>query len=195
VRVEDRPWALPLRDELRGHVLRGEFTLAAGGTSDWYLDGRLASFGSPRVVGAAVAGELRARNIARPGDPLVAVGGPELGAVPVAVAAAFEGRWRSFAVRKRPKQGHGREGRRVEGPLRDGDRVVLVEDVVTSGGSLFRAWEDLEAHCREEGVEVRVAAFLCLLNRSDAEDDAAERFRSATGVEFVSLLRVADLGL
>ncbi len=129
-----------LRDLLLEHSVRwGEFTLASGKKSDLYVDARVTLM---LAEGASLAGRLLLEALdARftPAD-VDAVGGMAVGAVPlvsaVLVHAAAHPRWRGlrgFFVRKEAK-GHGL-GKQVEGAFRKGDNVVLLEDVVTTGGS------------------------------------------------------------
>src|SRR5262245_45718063 len=120
----------------------GEFTLASGQKSTYYIDCRKVtlSSGGAAMIAAGILQEL--------GDePFEAVGGMSLGADPIVGAvlalAGLQGReLRGFLVRKEPKQ-HG-TGKLVEGPLYSGDRVVIVEDVATSGGSALKAIEAVE---------------------------------------------------
>ena len=134
---------------------RGTFTLASGRTSSLYIDARLTTM-SPD--GLALVGPLGLATCDSAGWAPDAVGGLTLGADPVsyavAYASALAGRAvRAFTVRKEPKQ-HG-AGRLIEGPFRAGDRVVVVEDVITTGGSARRAVEAVRA---ADGVVVGVLA-------------------------------------
>lgn len=120
-----------LIEELRAHALvLGEVTLTSGRTAQYYVDAKRAIL---RPKGFLALGELVAAFAAETGA--TAVGGTTMGADPVAcsaLAAGFEGK--AFFVRKDAKQ-HGLQ-RRIEGPLLDGaDRCLIVEDIVTTGGS------------------------------------------------------------
>jgi orotate phosphoribosyltransferase len=123
------------------------FRLASGELSDEYLDCRLA-------LGHAAAKVALGRLVLGALVPEVqAVGGLTLGADPVANAAVHESAGtdrplRAFWVRKEAK-GHGR-GRSIEGPVVEGDRVCVVDDVVTSGGSTLEAI----ARCEQGGLRV-----------------------------------------
>jgi orotate phosphoribosyltransferase len=133
-----RPAQAALAAVLREHAIReGEFTLASGRTSRWYLDGRQVSFRGDclEVVGTAIVDALATAGI--DAAAYDAVGGPVVGAVPVALAVALVTEKPSFAIRKEAK-GHG-VGGRVAGVLTAGERVLLVEDTATSGGSLLEA--------------------------------------------------------
>ena len=121
--------------QLREHALvHGEVTLTSGATARYYVDAkrailRPAGFAALGTLVAELAGELGA----------TAVGGLTMGADPVACAALAGGAdVTAFFVRKESKA-HGLQ-RRVEGPLLEpGDRCLVVEDVVTSGGSILQA--------------------------------------------------------
>ncbi len=169
---------------LRPHLRTdGPFTLSSGDTTDWYLDARQATYdgAGAAVVGDAVLGVLAA--------DAVAVGGMTMGADPVAVAtamrAAAAGRpLRAFSVRKQAK-GHGVAGRLV-GPIRAGDRAVVVEDTVTTGRSMLEAVEALAA----AGVDVVQA--VVLVDRSGGE---AARRLGARRIPYVAILSPLDLGV
>lgn len=156
-----------------GAVQFGSFTLASGKSSDYYVDIKQAT--RPDLL----------REFARRMNPHVRgyqrIAGVELGAVPLATAVALEADLPFLIVRKRAKE-HGTR-RFHEGELRQGDRVVFVEDVVTTGGTLCRAVERL----REEGAVVDRAVAVV-----DREEGGREAL-AAAGVELIALLRAADL--
>lgn len=174
---------LQLVEVLRRRSVRwGDFTLASGQTSDLYVDARLTSL-SPD--GAPLIGRLLTETISA---DVVAIGGPVTGADPIVgatiVSAAAVGRSLfGFMVRKQAKA-HGR-GRVVEGMdnLAKGDRVVVVEDTVTTGGSLLRAL----AHVEEAGLVVDEVVVVV-----DREEGAAARIREA-GYRFRALVGRSDL--
>ena len=125
-------------------VRRGRFTLASGRESSHYVDARLTTM-SPE--GLAVIGPLALAAIRERHWAADAVGGLTLGADPIAYATALASinsppLVRAFTVRKEAKQ-HG-TGRLIEGPMREGDRVVVIEDVITTGGSALRAAEAVQ---------------------------------------------------
>ena len=133
--------------ELREHALViGEVTLTSGRTAQYYVDAKRAIL---RPEGFRALGELVAAEAGRVGAG--AVGGMTMGADPVACAALAAGaQVKAFFVRKERKQ-HGLQ-RWIEGPELDpGERCLVVEDVVTSGGSTVRALERV----REEGPRDR----------------------------------------
>lgn len=161
----------------------GEFTLASGQKSPYYIDCR-------RVTLCSAGASLIAAGILKLLDqePFDAIGGLTLGADPIVGAvlraAADCGRdLRGFLVRKEAK-GHG-TGKRIEGPLRAGDRVVIVEDVTTTGGSALQAIEAVES---AGACVVRIVAVL------DRLAGARDAF-AAKRVPFSTLLTIRDLGL
>src|SRR4051812_7629248 len=118
---------------------RGTFTLASGRQSSLYIDARLTTM-TPE--GQRLIGHLGLAAIRGAGWDADAVGGLTLGADPISYAichtsADADRPLRSFTVRKEPK-GHG-TGKQIEGPVAAGDRVVIIEDVITTGGSAARA--------------------------------------------------------
>lgn len=118
---------------------RGTFTLASGRQSDLYIDARLTTM-SPD--GLATIGPLALERMRARGWTPDAVGGLTLGADPVSYAIAHasalaQAPVRAFTVRKEAKT-HG-TGKLIEGPFQPGDRVVVIEDVITTGGSALKA--------------------------------------------------------
>jgi len=154
------------------------FELTSGGLSHDYVDGKhaIATGAGLRQASQAVLDAV--------GDSFDAVGGPTMGADALAHGVALLSGSAWFSVRKEPK-GHGR-GAWVEGArLAEGDRVIVVEDVVSTGASLLRAVERI----RELGVEVMAAT--ALLDRSPT---VAERFEAA-GIVWLPLLTWNDLDI
>jgi orotate phosphoribosyltransferase len=148
---------------------RGNFTLASGRQSSLYIDARLTTMTpeGQRLIGALGLAAVRAA--AWPAD---AVGGLTLGADPIAYAichasAVTPHPIRAFTVRKEAKA-HG-TGKQVEGPLARGDQVVIVEDVITTGGSAERA---VNAVRREGAV---VLGVLALVDREEGGRENLER--------------------
>jgi orotate phosphoribosyltransferase len=170
--------AAELRRELLAFLVRRSYLrepgrtyrLASGRVSDYYLECSLTTTHGPAMplIGALVHAEVP------PGA--VAIGGPTMGADPIAAAVAFASArsarplsW--FAVRKTAKE-HGAR-RWLEGSAAAGDRVVVVEDVITSGNALL----DAVGKCREEGLEVLRA--VVLVDRE--EEGGRARVESALG--------------
>jgi orotate phosphoribosyltransferase len=169
-----------LVSELREHALViGEVRLTSGATASYYVDAKRAIL---LPEGFRALGELVAAEAERAGA--TAVGGMTMGADPVACAALAAGaQVKAFFVRKERKQ-HGLQ-RWVEGPLLDpGERCLIVEDVVTTGGSTVKAIERV----REEGLEV--AAVVSVLDRLAGGREAIE---SAAGAPYVPLATIDDV--
>lgn len=169
-----------LIEELREHALViGEVTLTSGATAPYYVDAKRAIL---RPTGFAALAELVAAQVADWGG--TAVGGLTMGADPVACAALAGGaRAKAFLIRKDAKR-HGLQ-RRVEGPpLTPEDRCVVVEDVVTTGGSTLRAIEALH----EAGQTI--CGVVSVLDRLAGGGAAIER---AAGAPYVALSTIDDV--
>ncbi len=160
------------------------FKLASGAVSPFYVDCRsLMAHPGPRHLVAQLAYERLA------GLPFECIGGLEIGAIAIATAISDYGyraparrEWRTFVVRKQPKD-HGL-GKLIEGAVKPGDRAVVVDDVLTSGGSLLKA---LQA-ARDAGLKVEQA--LVIVDRKEQEGRARVE---AQGVTLLSLLTIDDL--
>jgi orotate phosphoribosyltransferase len=169
-----------LVQELRVHALVvGEVVLTSGRTAPYYIDAKRAVL---RPAGFRALGELVAERAAACGA--TAVGGLTMGADPVACAALAGGAdVKAFFVRKDAKA-HGLQ-RRVEGPpLEPGDRCLVVEDVVTTGGSTLQAIEALRA----EGH--RIVGVTAVLDRLAG---GAERIAAAAGAPYEPLTTIDDV--
>jgi orotate phosphoribosyltransferase len=170
-----------LIDELRTHALViGEVVLTSGQVAQYYVDAKRAVL---RPAGFAAMAELVAAR-ARDWDA-TAVGGLTMGAdAPACAALAGGADVKAFFVRKETKQ-HGLQ-RRVEGPPLDaGDRCLIVEDVVTTGGSTLQAIEAV----REAGHEI--AGVVAILDRLAG---GADRIREATnGAPYEPLATIDDV--
>jgi len=161
----------------------GDFTLASGKKASYYLDCRKLTLDSEaaNVIAEGILETLES-------DMPETVGGMAIGADPI-TAAVIAISWRQgkplkgFIVRKEAKL-HG-TGKQVEGPVKPGQRAVMMEDVITTGGSSLKAIE----HAREFGLVVdRIVTIV------DRGDDSAAIFEKV-GVKFHSLLHVSDLGV
>ena len=166
-------------------VRRGDFVLASGQRSSYYIDCRLTTMSAE---GQRLIGQLGWQAIRGAGWHPRAVGGLTLGADPVAyaVAAASFGTdlvVDAFSVRKEAKA-HG-TGRVIEGCFNPGDDVVIVEDVITTGGSAQRAIAAVE------GAGGRVLGVLAVVDREEGGRAALER----EGRKVVALVRAGELGL
>ena len=160
------------------------FTLASGQTSPFYVDCRslMAYPGSRRLVGHLASDALT-------GVTIDCLGGLEIGAISLATTisdycygATPRRDWRTFVVRKQAKD-HGL-GKLIEGAVRSGDRALIVDDVLTSGGSLLNAI----AAARQAGLVVSQA--LVIVDRK--EQDGRARVEQE-GVSLISLLTIDDL--
>ncbi len=139
---------------------RGDFTLASGKKAKFYLDGKQITL-DPQ--GLMLTGKIMLSMLH--GVKVDAVGGPTLGADPIAAAIALlssqSGKpLRAFIVRKEAK-GHGTQ-KMIEGPaLQKGDHVVMLEDVITTGGSVLKAIKEVEA------LGAKVVKTICLVDRNE----------------------------
>ena len=169
---------------VKQHALRfGDFTLASGAKATYYLDCRKLTLDSEgaNVIASGILDTM--------GDELPdAVGGMAIGADPI-TAAVITCAWqqgkplKGFIVRKEAKA-HG-TGKQVEGPVESGQTAVMVEDVITTGGSSLRAID----HAREFGLTVdRIIAIV------DRGENSAEIFANV-GVKFTALVHVSELGI
>jgi orotate phosphoribosyltransferase len=160
----------------------GEFKLSSGGTSDYYIDCRTTTLDAK---GARLTGEVFADEIRQRGWKPQAIGGLTMGADPIVVAVSVvTGELHGFLVRKAEKQ-HG-TGQRIEGFRRIGARVVIVDDVCTTGASTVQA---IEA-AREFGFEVIGA--MCLVEREEAKGRRSVE-KAAAPAPFVSIFTASDV--
>ena len=170
-----------LIEALREHALViGEVTLTSGKTASYYVDAKRAIL---RPEGFRALSELVAEEVRSHGA--TAVGGMTMGADPIACAALAGGAdAKAFFVRKERKE-HGLQ-RWVEGPLLDeGERCLVVEDVVTTGGSTVKAIERI----LEEGL--RIAAVVSVLDRLAGGEQAI--VEAAGGAPYVALTTIDDV--
>jgi orotate phosphoribosyltransferase len=166
-------------------VRRGDFVLASGRRSSFYIDARLTTMSGD---GLAVVGGLGLDRLAARGWSPRSVGGLTLGADPVAYALALTAKRRgqnldAFTVRKQPKD-HG-TGKRIEGCFAAGYSVVIVEDVLTTGNSARDAINAVEA----EGGHI--LGVMAVVDRQEGGREALER----GGYVVETFLTVSDLGL
>jgi orotate phosphoribosyltransferase len=170
----------------------GQFKLSSGGTSDYYVDCRTTTLHAEggRLTGHAILDLLEENGIVAE-----AVGGLTLGADPIVSNVATASAWRAlsnpaapvlhgFLVRKAEKA-HG-TGRRIEGFNQPGARVVIVDDVCTTGASTINAIEAV----REAGMTV--AAVVCIVEREEANGRPAVE-AAAAGAPFLRLFTANDV--
>jgi orotate phosphoribosyltransferase len=160
----------------------GEFKLSSGGTSDYYIDCRTTTLDAR---GAQLTGQVFLEEIRVRGWNPQAIGGLTMGADPIVVAVSVtSGDIHGFLVRKAEKQ-HG-TGQRIEGFRQKGARVVIVDDVCTTGSSTIQA---IEA-AREFGFEV--AGAMCLVEREEAKGRPNIE-KAAAPAPFVSVFTANDV--
>jgi orotate phosphoribosyltransferase len=168
---------------LQKSVRTGTFTLASGKQSDLYIDCRVTTLDP---VGANLVGELGwaavREKIQAEGLKIDAIGGMTMGADPISLAVGMTSARQHptealqvFTVRKEPK-GHGR-GKQIEGNFAEGNTVIVVDDVITTGGSTLKAIDAIE---RDGG---KVAFALVLVDREEGGREAIE----ARGIPVVAL--------
>ena len=160
----------------------GHFKLSSGGTSDYYIDCRTTTLDAR---GAQLTGQVFLEEIGAQGWKPQAIGGLTLGADPIVVATSVtSGRMHGFLVRKGEKQ-HG-TGQRIEGFREKGARVVIVDDVCTTGASTIAA---IEAS-REFGFEV--IGVMCLVEREEAQGRPNVE-KAATPAKFVAIFTASEV--
>jgi orotate phosphoribosyltransferase len=164
---------------LREHAyLEGDFVLRSGRRSSYYLD-KYRFETRPDLL--AALGEHIAATVAEHEPEAVRLAGPELGAVALAAAASLSSGLPFLIVRKQAKD-YG-TANRLEGVFEPGERICLVEDVVTSAGAAIEALDAL----RDAGLECRIA--VCVVDREEGGVDALAR----RGVRLVPLFRAGEL--
>ena len=150
-------------------VVRGERTLASGKKSSYYIDGKQVTL-NPFGI------KIVARTILSMIEDLDAdaIGGPTIGADPIATAVSFlsaetKNPLRAFIVRKEAKK-HGMQ-KMIEGPtLHPGEKVVMVEDVITTGGSVLAAIKEVES------LKVQVVKVICLVDRNEGAKETLAKY-------------------
>lgn len=163
-------------------VKRGSFTLASGKQSDIYIDARLTTMSPDGMV---LIGTLGLAAISERNWLPDSIGGLTMGADPVAFSishtSALKGTpVRAFSVRKEAKS-HG-TGNRIEGPFQKGDRVVVIEDVITTGKSALQAIDAIE------NAGGNLLGVLSVVDRQDGGREAI----AARGYEVISLTTIMD---
>jgi orotate phosphoribosyltransferase len=170
---------------LERSVRRGDFVLSSGQRSSYYIDCRLTTMSAEGMV---LIGRMGWETIWRMGWRPRAVGGLTMGADPVAYAIAAASRGSelevdAFSVRKEMK-GHG-TGKLIEGNFKTGDSVVVIEDVITTGGSAEKAVRAVRA---EGGT---VLGVLAIVDREEGGKGVLE----GQGIHVVALTTAGELGL
>src|SRR6266498_3169728 len=160
----------------------GEFKLSSGATSDYYVDCRTTTLDAK---GSRLTGEVFWEEIRQRGWKAQAIGGLTMGADPIVVAVSVvSGELPGFLVRKAEKQ-HG-TGQRIEGFREKDARVVIVDDVCTTGSSTVQAIES----AREFGFEV--IGVMCLVEREESGGRASVE-KAATPAPFVAIFAANEV--
>jgi orotate phosphoribosyltransferase len=163
-------------------ILKGERILASGKKSSFYIDGKQVTL-DPQ--GIFLMGKL-VHNMAQV-SKADAIGGPTLGADPIVAAVALLSSQsghpiKALIVRKEAKD-HGTQ-KMIEGPaLKEGDRVVMVEDVITTGGSVLKAIEEIEK------LKAKVVRVICLVDRDEGAEARLGPYH------YTPLFTLTDLGV
>ena len=185
--MEKKPEGLKKRllEVLKKEAFRqGEVVLSSGKKSSFYIDGRCITL---NAEGAYLAASLIFELLRE--EVFEAAGGPTLGADPIAGALAAisftqNKPFKTFIIRKTPKT-HG-ACRQIEGPpLSPGSRLILLDDVATSGKSFLESIDVL----RQEGFLVDTA--VCIVDRQEGAKEALAR----KGCQLISLFRPSDFGI
>jgi orotate phosphoribosyltransferase len=159
-------------------ALEGDFVLRSGRRSRYYLD-KYRFFTQPELL-EAIARRVAAR-LAEVDPGAARLAGPELGAVALAAATSLVSRLPFLVVRSRTKA-HG-TARRLEGEFRAGERVCLIEDVVTSGGAALEALEALRA------AGLVCETVICVVDREEGGAEALAR----AGARLHALFSAAEI--
>jgi len=162
-------------------VVKGERTLASGKKSNFYIDGKQVTLDAQGIL-------LTSKVILAMihGSHADAVGGPTLGADPIAAGVALLSSQtgqplKAFIVRKDAKQ-HGMQ-KMIEGPMiKEGDRVVMLEDVITTGGSVLKAIQEVEK------LKARVVRVICLVDRNEGAVETLAPYN------YTPIFELKDLG-
>lgn len=158
-------------------LLRGEFTLRSGRKSNYYLDKYLFET-QPDIL--RELGKLFAQKLPPGVDRLA---GPELGAIALAAATSMASGV-PFVIVRNQKKGYG-SGKLIEGTLKPGESVVIVEDILTTGGQIVEAAKSLEA------AGAKVVKLLGAIDRLEGAGENIER----AGYTYESLFTTKDLGI
>jgi len=173
----------PLRDLgrrlLEASYLEGDFVLRSGRRSRFYLDKYLFSTRPDllRDIAAGIAAKLPVY------EPFDLLAGPELGAVAIVTAVSLAS-GKPFLIVRKDAKGYGTD-KAMEGTAEPGQRVVMVEDVVTSGGAALMAAEKLRA------ADLEVGALICVVDREEGGRDQIE----AAGLVLDPLFTATSLGI
>ncbi len=162
-------------------LLRGEFTLASGKKSNYYINVKKIILDSE---GCFLSGKIILDML---GADIIAVGGVPVGAIPLVASVLLNGymnkrQLKGFIVRK-DKKDYG-TGRQIEGDIFEGENAVLLEDVVTTGGSLLKALKI----SRENGINIKKV--ISVVDRSEGE---ALKLFQKEGIVFKSIFNIKEI--
>ena len=163
-------------------LVKGEMTLASGKKSGFYFDGKQVTLDPQGIL---VVGKIILSMAAS--HKIDAIGGPTLGADPIAAAVSLLSSQtghpiKAFIVRKEAKK-HGMQ-KMIEGPaLHKGDRVTMVEDVITTGGSVLKAIEEVE------NLGAKVVQVICLVDRAEGAE------KSLGAYNYLPIFSIKDFGM
>jgi orotate phosphoribosyltransferase len=158
-------------------LLRGSFTLRSGRTSNYYLDKYLFET-QPDILA-----ELGRRFAARVDDSIDRLAGAELGGIPLVTATSLAAGKPAVFIRNQKKD-YG-TAKQIEGRVEPGDRIIIIEDVATSGGQV------LEAARVMQGLQAEVVKIIAVIDR----EEGARRNIESAGFRFESLLTKSMLGI
>lgn len=157
-------------------VKRGDFTLTSGKKSSFYIDIKKA-YTDPHTMNLIVEGMAEVIK----DEHFDRIAGMELGGVPIATALSLKTNLPFIIIRKK-KRTHGTNSR-IEGDLKNGEKVIMVDDIVTTGGSIKNGIEAL----KDEGVECKKV--IAVVDRLEGASDNLEKFN----IRLKSLLTLKDL--
>lgn len=173
--MTDAELAAALKDAA---LLEGDFTLRSGRKSKYYLDKYLFE------TRPALLRELAKRFAEHVTDDVQRIGGAELGGIALAAATSLETE-RPFVIIRNSKKADYGTGKLIEGTLESDERVLIVEDICTSGGQAIEACKTLE------NAGARVAGIIVTIDREEGGREAIEN----AGYKFASLFTTSDLGV
>lgn len=161
----------------------GEITLSSGAKSNYYIDARMVTLDAEGayLVAKIILGLIEDIKVD-------AIGGPSIGADPIVSAVSalgfLEGKpVKAFIVRKEPKK-HGTQ-KWIEGPLKKGDKVVIVDDVVTTGSSILKAIEKTQEH------GCKIVKVISIVDRNSKLNDLIKQ----KGYSYEPIFNLEDLGI
>lgn len=167
---------------IKDAYFREKIILSSGKESDYYIDARLVTL-DPR--GAYLTAKIMLDMVKK--DSMAAIGGPTLGADPLVGALGVVGLemgmdFQTFIIRKAPKS-HGKQ-KQIEGkPLKPGSRVVLIDDVATTGKAFLQSLDVLEP------MKVKVLKALCIVDRGEGAKEALAK----RGCQMVPIFDVSQI--